>query len=93
MMEQRNYADLTAEQKPRFDAWCNRKGFKVADDLTHNINDAAEGFLDAVREWMKLRACDPDFESTRTQFAQNALDWLTPCLEIERIEVHEREED
>jgi hypothetical protein len=55
MMEQRNYADLTAEQKAGFDAWWNSKGFKVEDDLTHNINDPDKGFLDAVREWMKLR--------------------------------------
>ena len=75
VVPQRNVADLTAEQKVRFDAWWKSKRFEVEDEIAHRLWDAAYELLEAASDSLKLKRLDPSAPPAE-QLIPEAVDWV-----------------
>jgi hypothetical protein len=80
---ERNYDDLTQAKKDVFDAWWENSPYDVVDDVDHRVLDAAEEFLAACADHLRLNRCNPA-APTHADLLEEAGKWL-PEVSVEGI--------
>jgi len=80
---ERVYDDLPVEEQKAFDAWWEASDYDTSDDVDARVLDAAEEFLRACADHIRLNRCDPA-APTREALLEEASKWL-PEINVDDI--------